>query len=287
MMPPGVGECFLPGGAAGATYGARLLAKARLHHVAAKDGVDAWRDVALLAEIPATGEPDWASAQVLAEQATVDAPAEGAGFEPLPAPVTAACLAAWTRSLARHVQEAQALRLFRCEALDAVSRADETEGAFRGRLAHEARERRDASVEKLRSRHRPALARLEERLRKAEQRIAVQQDQASHQRTSAVVSAGSAVLGAIFGRRASALGRAAGVARGFGRASQEGRDVERAEADAEAVRADIARLEEQLAAGIQELEASLDPAALVLEEIRVPPRKADGTSTLQVCWCLE
>jgi hypothetical protein len=194
-------------------------------------------------------------------------------------------VSAWTKSLTSRLLSDFPLTLHRCDRLDATSRAGESEADFRGRLAQEARERRDAEVQKLRVRHAPAAQRLQERLRKAEQRVQVQLDQASHQRTSAVLSAGTAILGALFGGgRRGTISRAATAARGFGRASQEGNNVDRAEADVESVKADIAQLDEQVASEVQELESMLDPTTLIVSDLSVPARKGDVSCSLSACW---
>jgi hypothetical protein len=285
LLPPGVEECYLsPAGAADGelAWRPRLLARARLHHVAPKLGVDAWRDLTLLAALPQSADDAWEPEIVEGIRTAPAAPQ--ARHEALPVAVTAASMTAWSKSLAQHLVTESPLTLLRCEALDAVSQPGESEGAFRGWLAHEARERRDAGIAELRRKHEPRALRLQERLRKAAQRVEVQRGQAAQQRTGALVSAGGALLGALFGRRGSALGKAGTVARGFGRASQESQDVARAESDVEAAREEAARLEAELQEGIAQLDASLDPAALVLSPVSVPARKSDASCSLTLCW---
>ena len=122
--------------------------------------------------------------------------------------------------------------LFRSPSLDALSQPGETERDFRIRLGDLARERRDAQVEALRRKHGPKVAQLEDRIRRAEQAKEKQAEQARSQTWSTVISAGTAVLGALFGggrRRGSAFSKAGTAARGFGRTLQERQDVARAE----------------------------------------------------------
>lgn len=293
LLPPGVPEIFLapagvPSGAE-ITYRLRLLARARLHHVSAKEGVDAWSDVLLLGDLPdPAGTASWAEAVPLPETSAAtglgETPAPGARFEPPGASLSSALVGAWTKSLAQHLHAEASLRLLRCAVLKATSLPGESEADFRGRLAHEARERRDEQVAKLRKKHAAKFDRLEERIRKAEQKVEVQRDQASHQRTSAMLSVGGAVLGALFGRRGSAVGKATSVAKGFGRVSQEKQDVLRAQADVEAARADLAQMEEEIAAEIQEIGDALDPASLELDDVVLPPRKSDLACSLAACW---
>ena len=65
-----------------------------------------------------------------------------------------------------------------------------------------ARELRDKNVEKLRSDYAPKLTALEERIRKAQQRVEKEQSQAGERTTQAYLSVGSSLLGALLGRKA-------------------------------------------------------------------------------------
>ena len=72
---------------------------------------------------------------------------------------------------------------------------------------------------------------LAERLRRAEQAVDREQQQASDQKLQTAVSMGATVLGALFGRKAvsiGTLGRATTAARGVGRTMKEDSDVKRA-----------------------------------------------------------
>ncbi len=288
VLPPDVPETFLAPAAGSVardtiTYRPMLLVRARLHHVATKEGVDAWRDLALLAPLPEDGAPALDDAEPVGDAAVGSSPVGGARFEAPPA-ITSKELAAWSKEAARHAHAERPLELYRCAAVDAVSNPGESEAEFRARLAHAARERRDVEIEKLRAKHAPKVERLRERLRKAEQRVEVQKGQAAQQRTSAMLTVGSAVLGALFGRRGTSVTRATSAARGFGRAAQEKQDVERAREDVATVQADIARLEADLATDVATIEDRLDPAALEIETLAVPPRKGDISVTLAACW---
>ena len=79
-------------------------------------------------------------------------------------------------------------------------------------------------MKKLRKKYQPKLARLTDRIRRAEQRFQREQEQYSQLKTQTAISIGSTILGALFGRKltsASGVGRATTAMRGAGRATRE------------------------------------------------------------------
>jgi DNA helicase HerA-like ATPase len=288
LLPPDVEEVFV---GAGTAYRPTLLATARLHHVNAAAGMDAWRTVALLAELPASGSDiAWDAAQLLAaEPSLASGPAAGATFQPLPAcAARAASYKTWRKEVTSHFQSASALTVWRCAELKETSRPDESEGDFRARLAHAYRERRDAEKENLRQRFAPKLAALEEQVRQAEGRVAREESQYGQQKMQAAISVGATVLGALFGRKVASvgsLGRATTAMRTGARAMREREDVGRAQEGVEAKRERLAELQAEFDAAAGALASAPDPASLRLDSVSVAPRKADLSITrLALAW---
>ena len=96
---------------------------------------------------------------------------------------------------------------------------------------------------KLRAKYAPRLTTLQDRLRRAQQAVEVQQEQAKQAKVQTAVSFGSAILSAILGRKAASagnIGRASTAVRGVGRSMKESGDVGRAEENVEAVRRQLA-----------------------------------------------
>jgi hypothetical protein len=180
LLPPDVEEVFVGAGTAYRPT-ARSPRPASITCNAAA-GMDAWRTVALLAELPASGSDiAWDRRAALARGAVTrertsrrrDVPAaagvrrargelqnlaEG-GHEPLPGPPA--------RS-----------PLWRCAELKETSRPDESEGDFRARpRARLPRAARRGRRRSLRQRFAPKLAALEEQVRQAEGRVAREESQ--------------------------------------------------------------------------------------------------------------
>jgi hypothetical protein len=204
-------------------------------------------------------------------------PAADALFGPLPPrAANAQSYGAWQRSFADTLYRTRRLELFFCPRLKLSSRAGESERDFRVRLSQSGREDRDTQVEKLRKKHMVNYRALEDRLRRAELAVEREKGQAKQEQVQTAISLGATVLSAFLGRKGrSAIGRATTTARGVGRSAREAQDVARAEAQVQALRAQLADLQAELDAEIARLGERLDPEAEPLEALVVKPRKVD------------
>ena len=93
------------------------------------------------------------------------------------------------------------ITLFRSKRFKLTSTASETEGDFRARLQDAASEKRDAAIAKIRKRYATKATTLENRLMRAEQAIAVQKEQSTKKKLDTAISFGTAILGAVLGRK--------------------------------------------------------------------------------------
>jgi hypothetical protein len=290
VVQAGVTERFLRAQQAGpVTYRPRIGAKARAHFVDAKSGMNAWETWYYLA--PLAGDaPDWSQADVLPEPDPDfdDDPREGAGFEDAPAAVLSArSHKAWAKALEDHVYRTASVNVLSCPSLKMSAAPGGTESEFRAHIAQALREKRDAAVEALRAKYASKVATLEERERKAEQKLDRERTQASSETVTTALSIGGSLLGALLGgRRSSALRKASTAARSVGRAGKERTDVLHAEADVRAIGEQIASLEAALEAEIARLEAEFDPGTVPVEAVPVRPRKSDlEVLDLALVWC--
>jgi hypothetical protein len=189
----------------------------------------------------------------------------------------------WKRALTDHLTRTQQLELWKSPALGLVSQPGETEAAFRLRIAQRAREERDRGKQKLRARFATRRAALEERVRRAGQQVEVQEEQARNAKIGGAISIGSAIFGALLGRKtvsAATVGRAGTAARGAGRAVKESSDVDRANESLGAARQALAELDAQIEAEVKALEAGLDPVTEPLQTLALKPKKANVTVRL-------
>jgi hypothetical protein len=289
LLPPGIAVTFVAGAPA-RPYRPLLLAVARLHFVSAASQLDWWEDLRLLVPIPIGAEGIAWEAATPFEGAEATAASPQALFDPLPpAAARADSYVAWRTSLVDHLYRNRTLMVWRAPALNEVSRPGETEGTFRARLALTLRERRDAERARLERKYSPKLRALQERRRRAAERVERERDQVSEAGRDVVISVGATVLGALFGRRvvsAGTVGRATTAARRASRAAEERQDVGRAEDALAAVDSELAALNAAVEGELSPLRG--DAAGVEIEALAVRPRKADvGVSRMALAWVAE
>ena len=270
----------MPQALAGQAFKPRLLAAARIGYLSSRHGVDLGKELVLALD-PDDGSPDWATAEELDLDIAAlgsEAPANAAWAE-LPAPLgNPKNYPAWKKQFQAWLRSERPLVLWRCPALGAVSLPDESEGAFRARLQHLAHEARDSQTDKLRKKYAARLSTLTERLRRAEQAVEREKEQSAGAKLDAAVSAGSAILGALFGRRklgTTSMSRAATAMRKAGNVGKQSGDVQRAGETVASLGAQRAALEQQLQAEISALEDTLDAQASELEAVAIRPKAGD------------
>ena len=277
VVPPDIPQLFAAS-PPGAALRPAILGEAKLHYVDAKSGVDQWEMARLVVPIgPDRPAPTWSEAREASEGPALGTTAPpSARYATVPGPaLRAKSYADWSRTLADHLYQGRTVTLRRAPDLKAVSRPGESAADFTVRVRDLLHERRDAEIEKLRAKYAPKLAALEERARRADQRVERERGQYQHQTVQTAISVGATVLGALFGRKVTSvgnLGRATTAMRGAGRSMREREDIGQAQETADTVRRQVADLDAELQSEIATLQAEGDP---VVQEIAVRPRKAD------------
>ena len=280
-VPAGIPQFHVPADAH-AVYQPRLLGVADVTISSAKYGTSRTDRVLHTVAFGEGPVPvDWSTADVLeADTAAIGkgAPAEGR-FAAVPsAALKEKSYTAWSRSYAQWLKANEAITLFRSAALKLISQAGETEKDFRIRLQNNSREQRDASVEAIRQKFAAKRAALVDRLQRAEQRVQRESQEASSQKLQAAVSFGTAVIGALFSRKAASatnVSRMGTAARGVGRMQKESGDVSRANESAESVRQALADLDRQIEEQTGALQGGFDAQSETLETITLKPKASD------------
>jgi hypothetical protein len=244
--------------------------------------IDASRLVVRAVSITDAAVPvDWdrSSSIALSLDALVATPPAGATFEALPGAASKARnYNTWAKQFEAWVAAHETLELFSSPSTASVSRLGESERDFRARLQQTAREARDRAVEALRRKYAPKQAALGEGLRRAQQALAREAEQASGQKLQTAISMGATLMSALLGRKAvsaGTLGRATTAARGLGRSVKESQDIGRAEQTVTAVELQLRQLDDELAAETAALGVGVDVANENLERLTLQPGKAD------------
>jgi len=295
VLPPGIEQFFIPRQPAAqgkpVLYSPVVLGAVRLAFSDPKLNVDSSRDVVYAASI---GEGpvalDWAGARRLdVEVGSLARSSEkDASFESLPsAAAQAKNYAAWEKTLKQWLTQNERLQLMRHRETGLTSRADETEGDFKVRVQDAARSARDAAVDAVRQKYAARQAALAERLRRAQAAEARESEQSTQQKLQTAVSIGATLVGALFGRKtfsASTLGRATTAARGMSKTMKESADVQRATESVDAVRSQVADLEEQVRRETQTIATEFDKPPAFEQITLVPKRGQINVQLVALGW---
>ena len=277
----GITEIFVP--AAGTSddiiYHPHLLRIGIVHFSSAKADLEGSRTVRLVNPITATGI-DWET--MLPPPLKLDEngkePQSGAGFAELPGfAMNAANYKQVEKDFAEWLYRNERADVFACPPLKTYSKLAESEADFRARIMHQAREARDAAIDKLRDAAAKKVATLETRLRTAQGQLSKEKAESSSAAMQAGVSVLGGILGAVFGRKAglgaitrgtSSIGKATG-------AYKQHQDVANAEAKVDGVAGEIEAIQKELETGISKLTETYDSNSLPLEAESIKPTKTD------------
>jgi hypothetical protein len=281
-LPPSIEQFFVPGFGESIVYYPRLVAGGDVVFTSARYNIEDERAVLHAVEFEdGPVDIDWDNGESLdvSIDDLRDAGENDATYADCPAAAdNAKAYAKWVKSYKRWLRQTENVTLFRSKRFRLTSLSSETEGDFRARLQDVASEKRDAAIAKLRKRYASKVTTLENRLMRAEQAIDVQKQQSTKKKLDTAISFGTAILGAVLGRKrissstATKMGTAIKTA---GSASKEAADVERAKQTAEKVKADIAALNKQLKQDVADLDTSFDAQAEELDEIVVRAKSTD------------
>jgi hypothetical protein len=281
-LPPEIDQFYVRGIGEEIVYYPRLVAGGDVVFSSARYNIDDEREVLHTVEFEdGPVDVDWDNSEPMAFSIDeLDESGEhDASYADCPAAAdNVKAYAAWAKDYKRWLRQNENITLFRSKRFRLTSLPSETEGDFRARLQDVASEKRDAAIAKIRKRYATKATTLENRLMRAEQAIAVQQQQSTKKKFDTAISFGTAILGAVLGRKklssstATKMGTAMKTA---GSARKEAADVERAKQTAQKVRADLEVLNKQLKQDVAHLDTSFDAQAEALVEIVVRAKSTD------------
>jgi len=268
-------------------YRPMVLGMGRVHFLDRRLKVDHEEDFALLAQPSGpTGVPHWGQARMvdLKDDDLMNRPEPDASFEQIPLSINEAKeFDIMKRELIDHLCRNSQLKLLYSSVVKEYSMPNESERDFRTRLSLSARERRDEEVTKLNDRYENRLRTLRERLRVGEAGLARKQAESQAREREVMVSVGESVLGMFLGRRST---RAASTALSKYRQRTSAKmSVQEAEARVEAMKKEIAQLEQELKAETDTIAARWDESLKDFEEVPVKPNRNDvDVDLLALAW---
>jgi hypothetical protein len=287
VLEPGIKQTWLgaarmPREGEQLVYMPELLAEISVNYTSARPKIDTRADFTLCVEVDAADEqPLWAEGQELLPN-TVQRfakPAAGASYAECPVSLlNARHYAVWEKKLRSWVRTDRPLQLWKSAAMKVVSEPGESERDFRIRLQQLGNEQRDLRVAKLRQTYEAKVARLEDRLMTAEQARDREAEQASGSKLDTAISVGTAVLGALLGRKrvsATSVGRAGTAARRAGNMRKQMGDVKRAEEKIAKIEQDIEALKERFDADVEAMDDAYNAQTETLDELFVRARSTN------------
>ncbi|WP_372717840.1 ATP-binding protein [Novipirellula sp.] len=286
VVPSGVKEKFLVA-TESALDGSRLVyrpavyAEGTLHHVRASADLDSWQDVKLIVRC-GSGVPDelWQASEPIPEDAELSDQADEAYvFSDLPNDLrNAKKFKSYEKQFKDFLYRHYAMTLYKSPLIGSYAPGGLDEGQARAFFQQAAREQRDLETEKLRDKFAGKMKALDKRLKAANDRIAVEEEQYSQAKLSTVLSFGASILGAFLGNKVASrtnVSKMSTAARGVGRAAQQRADVTRAEETARELALEMTELDEELQEEIAVLSEKFDVKNLQLDTTVVAPRKSD------------
>lgn len=281
-LPPSVEQFFVKGRASEIVYHPRLIGAGDVVFTNARFNIEDERRVVHAVEFEdGPVEIDWDNSEPLdiPVDDLLQAGDEGAGYADCPAAATdAKRYAGWAKDYSRWLRQNEHITLYKSKRFRLASTAGETEGEFRARLQAAASEIRDQSIAKIRKRYASKVTTLENRLLRAEQSISREKEQSTKKKLDTAISFGTAILGAVLGRKkfssstATKIGSAIKTAGGAGK---EAADVARATETAAKVREEMANLNTALEKEIADLDTAFDAQDEELDEIVVRAKSTD------------
>ncbi len=266
-------------------YEPAIIGVAEVMFSSSKYGVAVSKNCALVAPLHEGPVPlDWREGKLtdIELRSLEDKPVSGVTFMNCPeAAANASNYDNWEKLFTQFIRTDFSLKLYFSPTLKVVSEADEDERNFRIRLQHLAHEQRDEEIEILKSKYKPKIDILENRQRRAKQTIESKNSMASQRKMEAAVSAGTAILGAFFGRKsisATSISRVGTAVRSTSRAMKSGEGITQSQETLESVEMQLQELLDELEQKVEELTAKFSNLDEKLEEVEV--RAASGNITV-------
>lgn len=282
ILPPEIRQVYLPATGDDIRYYPRLLAGADMLFSNDRYRINETREKLFTVEFedgPVTVDWDSSEALDLAITDLADHGDAGATYAECPAAAASAVnYARWSRDFERWIRRTEVVTLYNSKKYRLTSEAAETEGQFRVRLQQLASEKRDLAIAQIRKRYANKATTLQNRLLRAEQAIEREQQQSTKKKLDTAVSFGTAILGAVLGRKrlsSTTAGRMGTAIRSASGASKEAADVERARQTAASVRAELEALNAALQKEVDLLEDSFDAQTEALTEVEIKAKAAD------------
>ncbi len=285
VLDPSIIQHFEPDPTGAHRYRPTLAAHAEVEYHDRRKGIDHSRRLSLWLPLEAQmQEADWQEAQheeLPFERWPAKAP-RGARFAALPSFIsTDRALKRSAAALVDTLYRDEALILYRCRKLKLESSPEELEADFLVRVRNALDDLKEEAIEELKERYGKKEARLQEQLRRAQERI----EKEKTDQTSSLISVGASILGALFGGRGLSASKIGTAINRSGRVLRERGDLTRAETKLQEIQEKIEALEEELAEKIDAIDEKYTLDNYPVETFSLRPKKNDiSVETIALAW---
>ena len=175
------------------------------------------------------------------------------------------------------------LELYRCKSPKMESKLHESRMDFKVRVSDTLNDKKEEEIEVLKERYGKKSNTLQDRLQRALARVEKEQSDVSSKTTDTMISAGMAVLGALFGSRSTAkIGTT--LSKGS-RILKERGDVDRAQQRVDEIQKKIDDIGYELEEKIDDLATEHDIDQCEIETFAIKPRRSDiGVEDIALVW---
>lgn len=280
-IPPGIAEYFIKTAQTkDVHYTPCVMGMAKMHFVDAKNKVDKWQDLCILADADDDGKSvRWEQGERLIDKDKLSKEAmPDSTFEKLPSGLTQEKnYTEFKKSFAANLYQNETLEIFEAPDLGLASKEGESEADFRIRLSMAMHEKRDEMIKKQREKYGAKITALTDKIRRAQEKLAQKQQKSVLQKFETWISFGATLLGAIFGRKITkgTITSAGTSIKRAGRLGQDSQAVSAAEEDLKTYQQQLEDLQAQMKEEIDRNYGLMDPNNLKLEKITIRPRKSD------------
>ncbi|MDD3343283.1 MAG: DUF87 domain-containing protein [Sulfurospirillaceae bacterium] len=170
------------------------------------------------------------------------------------------------------------LTLYKNDTFKLFSKQNESLSDFKIRLQDRLNETIDDAVDKLHQKYHKSSEALEKKLDMLSDRLEREEAQANVATTDTLISIGSSILGAFFGKSLATrttIGKIATGARGANRVLRERNDIKRVEEEIQEVQADMDDLKGSLEKEIEAINEANQLSRLSIEEFYITPKRGD------------
>lgn len=292
-LPPAIAEFYLnqQGVHQAVHYQPSVAGFAKLHFVDAKYKIDTWEEVCILAPLDEGGKAiRWEDGIALTDgkKRLEKEPLPNSTYANLPPGLTQEKnYSEFQKTFSAWLYQNQVFTLYQAPEVGLTSKEGESEVDFRMRISLTLREKLDEEIKKLRNKYAEKIALLSDKIKRAQEKVAQKQQKAGMQWFETLISFGTALLGALLGRKITkgTITSAGTSIKRAGRIGKGSLETTAAEEELKNYQQQLEDLQTQMRSETDQYASTIDVNKIQLENITIRPRKGDiDVEKIAIAW---